>query len=140
MGGLGMRWGIAVGLMVASMAASAQPAHAPTLKAMRGVAPGRWLLRPVGQVSPPRDSCVADPAAFLRLRHRGAECSRFVIDDGVDSATVHYTCPGAGHVRTVVHVDTPRSLRIESEGFADGAPFSDAIIARRVGDCGSQAR
>ncbi len=140
LGGRTARWGIAAGLLIASVAAGAQPAHAPTLRAMQGVAPGRWLFRMVGDVRPPRENCVVDPAVFLRMRLRAAECSRFVIDDSVDSLTVHYTCPGTGHVRTVLRADTPRSLRIDSEGMVNGMPFSDAMTVRRVGECRTPAR
>lgn len=127
-------------LGLASGVAFAQPAAAPTLSAMRAVAPGSWSLRETGAAGPARTSCFADTTAFLRLRLRSEQCSRFVIEDTPRVATVHYTCPGIGHVRTTVHVDTPRSLRIESEGIADGMPFADAYEARRLGSCRRTAR
>lgn len=134
MGIRSLRW-VAAALVLASGAAVAQPAAAPTLTAMRAVAPGNWSLRASGSPEAARASCFADTAAFLRLRLRAAQCSRFVIDDTPRLSTVHYTCPGIGHVRTTIHVDTPRSLRIESEGIADGMPFADAYEARRIGNC-----
>lgn len=134
-----IRW-IVAALGLASGAAFAQPAAAPTLTAMRAVAPGSWSLRVPGAAEAARESCFADTAAFLRLRLRTDQCSRFVIEDSPRIATVHYTCPGIGHVRTTIHVDTPRSLRIESEGIADGMPFSDAYEARRIGNCGRARR
>ncbi len=131
---------VAAALVLASGAAMAQPAAAPTLAAMRAVAPGDWSLREAGSPEAARTSCFSDPAAFLRLRLRSAQCSRFVIEDTARVSTVHYTCPGIGHIRTTVHVDTPRSLRIESEGIADGMPFADAYEARRVGSCARRSR
>ncbi len=128
------RWAVAA-LLALTGTATAQGVRAPTLQAMAQVTPGRWELRMSGTTVPPRASCVADPAILLRLHHRAATCSRFVIDDSPKGATVHYTCPGAGHVRSRVRVDTPRVLFIESEGIADGMPFSDAIEARRLGNC-----
>ncbi|MEH3038825.1 MAG: hypothetical protein PGN21_01960 [Sphingomonas paucimobilis] len=139
MGGLTIRWGVAAALGFAS-AAVAQPAAAPTLQAMRSVAPGNWSLRSPGSAEAARESCVADTAVLFRLRLRAAQCSRFVIEDTPRIATVHYTCPGAGHVRTTIHVDTPRALRIESEGIVDGMPFADAFEARRVGTCAARGR
>ncbi|MGT2515419.1 DUF3617 domain-containing protein [Sphingomonas panni] len=138
MGGL-WQWATAVALVVGS-AAVAQPAGAPTLQAMRSVAPGVWALRSTGSPEAARDSCVADTAVLFRLRLRAAECSRFVIEDTPRIATVHYTCPGAGHVRTTIHVDTPRALRIESEGIVDGMPFADAYEARRLRNCTGRGR
>lgn len=137
--GKGSRRWIAIAFALASGAAVAQPAAAPTLMAMRGVAAGNWSLRAVGSAEAARASCFTDTAAFLRLRLRTVQCSRFVIEDTPRLSTVHYTCPGIGHVRTTIHVDTPRSLRIESEGIADGMPFADAYEARRIGGCGRPA-
>jgi hypothetical protein len=132
--------GSIVALAAMATAAGAQPVHAPGLRAMRDVEAGRWQLRATGTTARPQESCVADTAVFLRLRHRAAQCSRFVIADAPGGATVHYTCPGAGHVRTAIRVDTPRVLRIESEGIADGMPFADRIEARRVGFCRAPGR
>ncbi len=137
--GTGLRWGLVAALAIGS-AAAAQPAAAPTLQAMRAVAPGNWSLRSPGSPEAARESCVADTAVLFRLRLRSAQCSRFVIEDTPRIATVHYTCPGAGHVRTTIHVDTPRTLRIESEGIVDGMPFADAFEARRVGTCAPRGR
>lgn len=134
-----LRWGMAVALAIGS-AGVAQPAAAPSLTAMRGVAPGNWSLRNPDSPEAARESCVADTAVLFRLRLRAAQCSRFVIADTPRIATVHYTCPGAGHVRTTIHVDTPRALRIESEGIVDGMPFADAFQARRLGSCSGRGR
>lgn len=132
-------WAVAAALTIGS-AVAAQPAAAPTLQAMRGVAPGVWALRSPGSPEAARESCVADTAVLFRLRLRASQCSRFVIEDTARIATVHYTCPGAGHVRTTIHVDTSRALRIESEGIVDGMPFADAFEARRLRSCGTGGR
>ncbi|PXA97876.1 hypothetical protein DMC47_11520 [Nostoc sp. 3335mG] len=139
MGTGSIRW-MAAAFALVGGAAVAQPAAAPTLTAMRAVAPGNWSLRVLGSAEAPRTSCVTDTSTFLRLKLRTAQCSRFVIEDSPRIATVHYTCPGIGHVRTTIHVDTPRALRIESEGIADGMPFADAYEARRIGNCGRPRR
>ena len=139
MGGFPLR-GVVVGALALASAGVAQPVAAPTLRAMQAVAPGQWALRSTGSPEAARDSCVADTAVLFRLRLRSAQCSRFVIDNTPRIATVHYTCPGSGHVRTTIHVDTPRALRIESEGIVDGMPFADAYEARRVGTCGARSR
>ncbi|MGN5374499.1 MAG: hypothetical protein DI632_05730 [Sphingomonas hengshuiensis] len=129
-----------IAALACASAAMAQPAAAPTLRAMRAVAPGQWALRDPGSPEAARNSCIADTAMLFRLKLRAAPCSRFVIEDTPRIATVHYTCPGSGHVRTTIHVDTPRALRIESEGIVDGMPFADAYEARRLGACGGRGR
>ncbi len=140
MGGIGARRWIAAALLAVAGAAAAQPARAPTLAAMAAVQPGRWQLRTPGSPVAPRETCIADPSILLRLRQHAAQCTRFVIADSAKGATVHYTCPGSGHVRTQLRIDTPRALYLESEGVAEGMPFSDAIEARRMGDCRAAAR
>lgn len=140
-GGSIRRFAVGAAALLASFTATAQPARAPTLQAMRGVEGGRWLLRERdAPASTARERCVRDPSVLLQLRHSGTMCTRFVLADGPRRAIVHYTCPGAGHVRTSITVDTVRTLRIESEGVAGGMPFADAIEARRLGACRAPAR
>lgn len=112
---------------------SAAPAQAPRFAALSHVQPGQWDLQ---EASGARHSlCVRDPASLFQLRHRDAQCSRFVIDNGPGSATVHYTCPGAGYGRTTITVETPRLLKIVSSGIEGGAPFDIDAEARRTGIC-----
>ena len=42
---------------------------------------------------------------------------------------MHYTCPGAGHGRTSIRSETNRLVQIDTQGIADGKPFSQAIEA-----------
>ena len=114
-------------------AAWAAPAQAPRFAALDAMQPGMWQLHEVGEA--PRAMCVRDPAILFQLRNRGAQCTRFVIDNSPTVATVHLTCPGRGHGRTTITVQTPRKVHIESEGLEGGAPFSHDIQARRVGAC-----
>ena len=119
--------------MVIGGAAWAAPAQAPRFAALDTMQPGLWQLRDVGEAS--RTMCVRDPVSLFQLRNRGAQCTRFVIENGPTVATVHLTCPGRGHSRTTITVQTPRLVHIESEGLEGGAPFSYDIQARRVGEC-----
>lgn len=121
-------------LLLFAMPAFAQP-RAP-LSAFAAVQPGLWELRAEGE--PVRNLCLADAEALTQLRHRAGSCSRLVIADGKGAATIHYTCPGAGWGRTSVRVETPRLLRIDSQGIADNAPFAFVAEARRLGDCGTR--
>lgn len=120
---------LAIGLAVA-----AAPAAAPTLVALDSVQRGQFILRPVGGGAA-RSLCVSDPRTLLQLRHSGAQCSRFVIEDTPQTTTIHYTCPGAGHGRTTIKVETPRLLKLDTQGIADNAPFAFEYELRRTGAC-----
>lgn len=134
---MGVRWGLkstaaAVAAAIGA-AALASPAQAPRFAALDTMQHGLWQLREAGAAT--RSICVRDPVALFQLRNRGAQCSRFVIENEATKATVHYTCPGSGHGRTSISVETPRLARISSEGIEGGAPFSLEIEARRTGEC-----
>lgn len=130
-----MRWaGVALALGVAA-ALPAQNARAPTLNVLGAVERGAWTVREVGNPRAPR-LCLPDVADLLQVQHpRGAGCSRFVIANEAKSATVHYTCPGAGHGRTTLTADTPRVIRVETQGIASNAPFDVRYEARRAPSC-----
>lgn len=136
--GLGVR-ALAFGLaMAAGAVLPAQGLRAPTLAALGAVEKGAWELHEVGNRRAPR-LCVADVAEVLQLRHRrGAGCSRFVITNEPRTATVHYTCPGAGHGRTTLAVETSRVMRVDTQGIADNAPFDLRLEARRVPSCAAR--
>lgn len=116
-------------------AVSAAPAQAPGLPALAGIEKGMWEMRSRGSSAQPRRICVADPAALIQIRHGATACSRFVIDSQADRATVHYTCPGAGHGRTTIRVETGRLIQIQSQGIAENSPFDFSYEGRRVGNC-----
>jgi len=119
------------------MLLAATEASPPT--ALASLQPGRWVLS--SPSSSKRELCIGDPRALIQIQHRATACSRYVIDNQPRSATIHYTCPGAGHGQTTVRVETPRLAQIETQGIASGSPFALSIEARRVGNCaGSGAR
>lgn len=116
-----------------AVAALATPAQAPGFAALAGLERGQWQLREAG--GPSRSVCLGDPATLFQQRHRGAQCSRLVIENTPTTATVGYTCPGTGHGRTAITVETPRLIRIESQGLESGAPFALEVEGRYVGAC-----
>lgn len=99
------------------------------------IQPGAWQLRALDGSAPPRRICLSDPAELIQLRHPGAACSRFVLDNSPDLATIHYTCTGSGYGRTTIKVETRELIRIESQGLNNQAPFQMTFEARRVGSC-----
>lgn len=122
-----------------SAPAAWQGANAPDLPALSGIERGMWELRERGSSAPPRRICVADPLALMQVEHGGAACSRFVIDSQPRRATVHYTCPGAGHGRTTIRIETGRLIQLDSQGIADNSPFDFSYEGRRTGSCGAPA-
>jgi hypothetical protein len=137
-----MRLGFNIGRKSFALAAAllaspllSQPAEAPTLTALTIIENGQWLLK-APNAAENRSICVSDPRILLQVEHARATCSRFVIANDPKATTIHYTCPGAGHGRTTLRVETPRLIQIDSQGIADKEPFAIHFEGRRVGACG----
>jgi len=122
---------LAVGLASAGLAQLR-----PSLPALASLEPGLWQLRGEGEAR--RTLCVADPYSLIQLRHGAIQCSRLVVASAKSSATIHYSCPGAGWGRTTLRVETPRLARIDTQGIADNEPFAFVAEARRIGPCGER--
>ena len=114
----------------------AAPASAPSSLAMlEQLEKGAWTLTERDQGGGKGRICLGDPEKLLRLEHPSGKCSRYVLDDRADVASVHYTCAGAGHGHTIIRRETNRLVQIETQGIAFGRPFDRSIEARRVGSC-----
>ena len=98
--------------------------------------PGVWQLRALDGDRRERASlCLGDPNLLLQLEHRNAPCSRLIVNQDARSATVHYTCPAAGYGQTLLTVETPRLVKVDTQGIVGSRPFSYRVEARRIGDC-----
>lgn len=126
------------GLATALAAALAAPAigQKPALAMLDQLDKGRWELRIRDDGSVQR-LCLPDARRLIQLRHPTAACERLVVDDDSSQVTVQYTCRGQGYGRTHIRRESNRLVQIDSQGIADGLPFSFAGEARRVGDCTS---
>ena len=120
--------GLGGAALLLTLAAAVRPA---SLMKVEG---GLYEIDLIGKGQRPR-MCIADPMSFASYEHRGKTCSRVVISDGPNGAVIHYTCAGGGFGQSTVKALTPRSLRVETQGIADNAPFQYIFQARRVGDC-----
>ncbi|UYY59890.1 DUF3617 domain-containing protein [Sphingomonas sp. S2-65] len=128
------RWlAAAAGVAALAGAGGAVAQRQSALNSLNAVERGQWQLRD-GEGSV-RGICLRTPSALLQLRHWGAQCEHFVLENGGTSATIRYTCPGRGHGRTSITVETAHSVVIDTSGIVDGAPFSEQYEARRVGQC-----
>lgn len=130
-----MRGLLACASLGASVSIAAVPAANTVAAAIGEITPGQWQLREAGSNAPPRSMCVSNPDRLIQLEHPGASCSRILLNDQPRTATISYTCPGAGHGRTMIRLETRNSFHLETQGIAGGAPFDMAFEARRTGDC-----
>lgn len=99
------------------------------------LAPGRWQVHEIGGGAAPRDVCVAEPMHLVQLRHGARACAHVLIGTAGKSATIHYTCNGSGHGQTILTVESPGLVRVQTQGIADGQPFDLDLEARRQGAC-----
>jgi hypothetical protein len=132
-----LRWLLSMPILGAAALLGGAAALAPIL-AFNRIQPGAWQLRALGDSAPPRRLCIQDAYDLIQIRHPGAACSRFVLANEAQSATVHYTCTGTGYGRTTITVETSELIRIESQGIANRSPFQVALEGRRVGGCGQE--
>ncbi len=123
------------GVALIFSAAAAQPAATPGLVMLDQLEKGSWELRSSDDGSLIQTYCLGDARRMIQIFHSRTGCSRYVIEDQPASVTVHYTCPGAGHGRTTIRRETNRLVQIDTQGIADGKPFSQAIEGRRIGAC-----
>ena len=100
---------------------------------LSGVEPGQWQLR---SADGERKLCLTNPSALLQLMHGAAQCDHFVMEQTPRSVTVRYSCPGHGHGRTTVGVETGKLVHVDTQGVLNGAPFSEDYEGRRIGACG----
>jgi hypothetical protein len=109
-------------------------AHSSATQAVLGqIERGQWLLKE--RLGSERKVCFANPNSFIQIAHGPAPCEQFIVSQDNRQATIVYTCTGHGKGRTTVTVETPRLVRIETQGVLDGSPFEQEYEARRTGTC-----
>lgn len=125
----------AIALIGVAGVASAVPAKAPPIAVFSIIEPGQWELHEVGSTAPSRQLCVTNPDMLIQLRHGGTQCARYVTENTAQAVTVNYDCDAAGSGRTTITLDTPRQIRVQTQGIAQAAPFDVEYSAHRVGAC-----
>jgi hypothetical protein len=101
---------------------------------------GLWEVSHSATGANPEKSCVPQAAVLAQWEHRHAQCTRVVISSTATDAIIHYTCPGGGFGHSQIHVLTPRTLRIQTQGISGGYPFNYVLHARRMGECPTSLR
>jgi hypothetical protein len=82
-----------------------------------------------------RNVCIANPIMLTQYEHLRGKCTRELIRDQGRKAEYSYSCAGGGFGQSTIEQITPRSLRVETQGISQGAPFHYVLQARRIGDC-----
>lgn len=118
--------------LLASAAAMAQPAKAPTL--LPGVQPGLWEVSRDATGRGARRGCMRDISLLATYAHAGDRCTRTVLVNTPRRLLMALDCT-QGEGRAEITVTTPRSLKIVTQGVRGGEPYDLSIYARRVGEC-----
>ena len=96
---------------------------------------GRWQIRDLDADVDRQSLCLGDPILLAQLEHQGPPCAREIIDSGPTGGTVRYTCRGRGFGHSTLRIETPRRVKIHTQGINGAQPFDFRAEARRVGDC-----
>ncbi|WP_435418964.1 hypothetical protein WAB17_05245 [Parerythrobacter aurantius] len=109
-------------------------AQAPSLAMLDGLQKGEWEIR-YRTGEPTQRICLRTGRELIQLKHRQAGCNRFVVEDAQGEVTVQYTCPGDGYGRTNIRRESAVLVQLETQGIADGRPFSATGEGRRMRPC-----
>ncbi len=120
-------------LVMASVAAMAQPAEAPTV--LPGVQPGLWEVSRDATGRGARRGCIRDMMLLGTYAHAGDRCTRAVLVNSPRRLLMSLDCGGGEFGRSEITVTTPRSIKIDTQGFRRGEPYDFSVYARRVGEC-----
>lgn len=116
------------------IAAGGAVAKGDDLAMLRQLEPGMWSLR-YREGAAARRICVRSGFELLSLRPIAGNCRRSTVEDRADRVAVQNSCQGHGYARTSIRRESSILVQIESQGFADGVPFSLSAEARRTGVC-----
>lgn len=125
-------------LAAATLTAAAAPGGSTV--ALQGVAPGLWEFSHDATGQGARRGCLKDMQLFATYAHAGDRCVRTILSDRPRELVMSLDCGPGDFGRSTVTVTTPRSLKLETQGFHRGEPFNLTAYARRVGECPVPAR
>lgn len=125
-------------LMCAGVETSAQ---APAPDALDGLEPGLWEFKELGRSTGGSERrCVTSLREMLQPVQPRLSCKHFISENAADHAVVAYDCAARGQGRTALRVETPRLVRVDSQGIAEGRPFAVRMEIRRIGACLAASR
>jgi hypothetical protein len=124
-----MRYGVVIAGLLA--AAGGAVAAGPLVQ----VTPGEWQVHEIGSTAAPVAACVRDVARLVQWRHGAQRCAQVPAGTDGRRTTIYYECGRGGQGQTVLTVENPALVRIQTQGLAAGQPFDLDLEARRVGAC-----
>tara|TARA_R100001129_G_scaffold125643_1_gene88026 strand:- start:568 stop:975 length:408 start_codon:yes stop_codon:yes gene_type:complete len=124
----------ALGLTAGAIFAAPLAASTATTALFGQLRFGEWEFRERGE-DRSRRVCLRTERDLVQLRHRGQNCTRILIEEKGSSATVQYSCNGAGYGRTQIRRESADLVQLRSDGIDRGSPFSVEAEGRRVGNC-----
>lgn len=101
---------------------------------LRQLEPGMWSVR-YREGAAAQRICVRSGLELLSLRPIAGKCRSSTLEDRADRVAVQNSCQGHGYARTSIRRESGSLVQIDSQGFADGVPFSLSAEARRIGTC-----
>lgn len=133
-----VKLGIAA-LLAVGTAASAIAAQADAPDLLKSLERGMWQLRAVGggvSTAPVSQLCLGNPQMLAQIQHGGTpQCNHYVVRSTATSVTISYSCKGAGQGLTTIRKESARLIQIQSQGIANGSPFSFSVEGRRTAAC-----
>ncbi|MBO9574341.1 MAG: hypothetical protein J7494_01260 [Sphingobium sp.] len=132
--------GFAALVLLCAGAESVAQAPAPTPNAVAALEPGLWEFKEVGRTAAPERHCITSLRELLQPVQPRLSCKHFIAENADDHTAIAYDCAARGQGRTALRVETKRLLRIDSQGVAEGRPFSVRLEARRIGACLAASR
>jgi hypothetical protein len=120
------------GILLIGPVHSAVTAGVVALKALER---GRWVVRDLDSGQTRAPVCLGSGMQLVQLEHEGPACPQEIVENNKVTATVQYSCSGRGFGHTHLRVETPRLVRIDTQGLKNGRPFSYRLEAKRVGIC-----
>ena len=124
---------VLAGLLPVAVAAAAL-APSRTV-ALAGVEPGLWELSRDATGHGARRGCLTDMVLLATYAHAGGRCLRTTLSDRPRELLMALDCGSGDFGRSRITVTTPRSLKLETQGFHRGEPYDYSVYARRVGEC-----
>lgn len=112
----------------------AASASAGVLASMAGLRPGSYEARDL-ETGEARRMCIRSQSDLVQLRHVGQRCKHYIIEDTSNALGVRYSCPGGEWGLTRVRSEGRNLAQAQSQGMADGSPFSLQLELRYREPC-----
>lgn len=120
-------------LLAALAGGFAEAARAPSV--LPGVEPGLWEVSRDATGRGARRGCLPDMELLATYAHAGDRCKRTILANSPRRLLMTLECGPGDFGRSEITVTTPRSLKLNTQGFHRGEPYDLSIYARRVGEC-----